>query len=81
MKRYTVQYEMPCEYPENNVRMICRKNVNHFFVPINHRLAHNLGYQDLIDAVERGKLFELSTRLNNTVLSTSEDSDIRIVNG
>lgn len=77
MKRYTVQYETPCEYPENNVRMICRKNVNHFYVPLNHQSAHNMGLQDLIEAVERGKLFALSTGLNNTGKDPSERVTIR----
>lgn len=71
---------MPCEYPEHNVRMIRRKAVNHFFVPINHKNAHNMGYQDLIEAVERAKLFELSTRFNNTVWTPSEGTDIKPVN-
>jgi hypothetical protein len=81
MKRYTVQFEMPCEYPVNNVRMICRKNVNHFFVPINHKDAHNMGYQDLLAAVEVGKLFALSTRLNNSTFTPEEEFNIRNANG
>ena len=81
MKRYTVQYEMPCEYPENNVRMICRKNVNHFFVLLNHKAAHNMGYQDLLEAVGVGLLFTVSTRLNNSTFTPEEESNIRKANG
>lgn len=65
MTEYRVQFELPSEDPVNNVRMERRKRVIHFFVPINHPDAHNLGLAELIAAVERRKLLTVSTGLNN----------------
>jgi len=66
MTKYTVQFEMPCEDPVNNVSMTRGKKVMHFFVPLNHPLAHNLGLVQLLEALERRALSTLSTPLNNT---------------
>lgn len=67
MTKYDVQFELPCEDPVNKVRMERRRGVIHFFVPLNHPDAHNLGLSDLIEAVERAEKFALFTGLNNTV--------------
>jgi len=66
MTKYTVQFQMPCEDPVNNVSMTRGKKVMHFFVPLNHPLAHNLGLVQLLEALERQALSTLSTPLNNT---------------
>lgn len=51
--RYEVQFTIPCEEPENNVRRKFKRGTYCFEVPINHPLAHNLGYQDLLAAAIR----------------------------
>lgn len=49
---YQVQYVMPVDNPVNNVRKRRVKNVIIFDVPVNHPLAHSLGFSDLLLAVE-----------------------------
>jgi hypothetical protein len=66
MTRYDVQFEMPVNDPVNNVRMRKARGVIHFFVPLNHPDAHNLGLCELIAAVERREKFTVLTGLNNT---------------
>jgi hypothetical protein len=68
---------MPVDNPENNVSVTCRRWGYIFTVPINHPFAHKLNLKDLIDAVNATQLLDLSTRLNNTSLSTSESTDIK----
>lgn len=69
--RYQVQFTLPCDPP------IVKKSVNKrgpndehpsycFEVPINHPSAHNMGFQELLNAAEAGKLSTVSTRLNKT---------------
>jgi hypothetical protein len=66
MTRYNVQFEMPVNDPVNNVRMRKARGVIHFFVPLNHPDAHNLGLCELLLAVERSEKFTVLTGLNNT---------------
>lgn len=73
MKSYEVQFELPCENPVNNVRVIKRRKRWTFLLPINHPNAHNAGLQQLIEYSERAKLLDLSTPLKNTVDSLLED--------
>lgn len=73
MTEYRVQYEMPVNDPVNNVRMERKRGVIHFFVPLNHPDAHNLGLVELMAAVERRELLTLSTDLNNTVGDLQRD--------
>lgn len=75
--KYDVQFELPVEDPVNNVRMKRSRGVIHFFVPLNHPDAHNLGLADLMAAVERRELLTISTDLNNTVKSQVENSEVR----
>jgi len=74
--RYAVQYILPVDNPEDNVSVTCKRWGYIFTVPINHPFAHKLSLRDLIDSVNAAQLLDLSTRLNNTVLSTSESTDI-----
>lgn len=73
MTTYSVQYTLPVDIPCTAVRMKVSKGTKMFLVPINHPDAHNMGYQDLIAAVELGKIPTLSTTLNNTVLDKSTE--------
>lgn len=59
MTSYTVQYELPVDNPEDKVAVRRLRKSIHFFVPINHRSAHLMGYQDLIAAAERSGLVRL----------------------
>lgn len=52
--RYIVQFELPVNNPEDKVRMTLKGSVRTFFVPINHPNAHTMGFQQLIEAKERG---------------------------
>lgn len=81
MTRYDVQFELPVNDPVNNVRMKRSRGVIHFFVPLNHPNAHNLGLADLMLAVERIDLLTISTDLNNTVRNQVENSDICLGDG
>lgn len=73
LKGFSVQFELPCEDPVNNVTVTRQKGYWHFCLPINHPSAHNIGFQDLIAAVERAELLKLSTTLNNTVAASEEN--------
>lgn len=69
MTRFEVQYVLPVNDPVNNIGVFQRKKFLTFLVPINHPVAHNIGLQDLLAAVERQELLGLSTPLNNKSLS------------
>jgi len=57
MTRFTVQFELPVENPENNVSMKRVRGSIKFFVPVNLHDAHHLGFQELLEKAERcGKL-------------------------
>jgi len=73
--RFVVQYELPCEKPEDNVRMTRGKRSYRFSVPINLPDAHSLGFVQLFHLAERGKLLGLSTPLNNRI-DSSESTPI-----
>lgn len=75
-QQWVVQLTVPVDNPENNVRATCRKGVYIFEIPINHPLAHTIGLDDLVDAVNQRELLDLSTSLNNTVFTLSERSNI-----
>lgn len=64
MTTYSVQYTLPVDIPSVSVRMIRNKGVITFQVPINHPDAHNMGFQDLLAAVDLGKKPDLSSTLN-----------------
>lgn len=64
MTKYEVQFELPVDNPENNVAMRRKQGAITFFVPINHPKAHNLGFQDLLDAAQLSGLLRVSTPLN-----------------
>lgn len=72
MKTYEVQFELPVDDPVNNVRVKRGKKRWVFYLPVNHPNAHNIGLQDLIEAVKRRDLLGLSTDLNNTVASSEK---------
>lgn len=74
MTRYTVQIEMPCEDPVNNVRIIRKRKVLHFFVPLNHPDVHNMGLCELLEAVERREKLDLFTGLNNRIGYSGKES-------
>lgn len=68
--KFTVQYELPCEKPEDNVRMTRGKRSYRFFVPVNLHDAHSLGFIQLFNLSERSKLLGLSTDPNNRIDSS-----------
>ena len=65
MTTYAVQFQLPVDKPENNVRLTKEKHTWIFDVPINHPDAHNMGYEDLIAAAELSGRLVLLTTLNN----------------
>lgn len=72
MTSYTVQYILPVDNPENNVRRLCSKQTKWavvYEVPINYPNAHNLSLLDLRAAVELSGLFTVSTEPNSACLS------------
>lgn len=70
MKAYTVQFEFPCDNPEDNVvkrlRMKRGKQFIEFSVPINLPDLHHKGFSELLQLSQRRELLGLSTPLNNT---------------
>lgn len=74
MTRYTVQIELPSEDPVNNVRIIRKRKVLHFFVPLNHPDVHNMGLSELLEAVERREKLDLFTGLNNRIGYSGKES-------
>ena len=74
MTTYTVQFELPVNNPEKNVRMKRGKGHLVFYVPLNHPDAHNMGFQDLIAAQELSGLLVLSTPLKNNKIDVQKKS-------
>lgn len=68
MTKYEVQFVLPCEQPETKVSKGTGRRAHIFFVPINHPKAHNIGYQELLEATEVSGLLELSTPLNKKII-------------
>lgn len=64
MTTYEVQFVLPVDNPEKNVRITRVKGSCSFEVPINHPDAHNMGFQDLLAAAELSGLLGLPTHLN-----------------
>lgn len=65
MTKFSVQFLLPCEYPERNVSMKRSKGEIQFFVPINYPDCSHLTFWDLMAAQELAGLFTVSTPLNN----------------
>lgn len=74
MTKYEVQFELPVDNPAMNVGIRRGKGVTTFFVPINHKDAHNMGYQDLIAAAQLSGRVVLFTDHNNIVAKRPEKS-------
>lgn len=74
MKAYQVQFILPVDKPEDNVRRTLKKTVVVFDVPINLPNLHTIGYSDLVALAELRESLDLSTPLNNTVDSKSKKS-------
>jgi len=72
MTSYSVQFELPVNNPEKNVRMKRGRSSITFYVPINHPDAHNLGFQDLIAAQELSGLLVVSPTLNKKKLDVQK---------
>lgn len=72
MTQYEVQFILPVNNPEKNVRVTRAGKTITFEVPINHPDAHNLGFMDLLAAAELSGLLGLPTGLNNTDVSYKE---------
>lgn len=74
MTSYTVQYVLPVENPE----MSCERTVNKshivFYIPINHKDAHNMSFMDLMAACELSGLRTVSTPLNKKKASGNSES-------
>lgn len=64
MKAYQVQFELPCQYPANNVRMKKRRKVITFYVPLNLPEIHNLTYSQLLTYSALSESLDLCTALN-----------------
>lgn len=50
MTKYIVQFILPVDNPTKNVIITKGQRVHIFQVPLNHPNAHNMGYQDLLEA-------------------------------
>lgn len=72
--KFSVQYIWPVNNPEYNVGMERGHRVFKFYVPINHPEAHNMGFQELLEAAQLSDSFTVSTPLNNTVGTSSEET-------
>lgn len=70
--KFSVQFIFPVNNPEYNVGMERRRRVFKFFVPINHPNAHNMGFQELLEA---GQLHDLSTESTDLNKKTSEGTE------
>ena len=68
MTSYQVQFVLPVDNPEKNVRRSCEKGTWTFEVPINYPNAHNLSYMDLVAACELSGLFTVPTSPNSDSL-------------
>lgn len=62
---YEVQFTIAVDNPVNNITRKRGKRGYIFYVPINHPLAHNAGYQYLTEAARVNEKPVLSTPLNN----------------
>jgi len=71
MTTYIVQFVLPCENPEKKVLVVKRRSLWTFEVPINHPDAHNMGFMDLVAAVDLSGLLGLSTH-SNTAFSVTK---------
>jgi len=74
MTAYDVQFVLPVDNPEKNVRITRKGKVAHFEVPINHPDAHNMGFMDLLAAAELSGLLGLPTHLNSNKSLTDSPS-------
>jgi len=72
MTAYTVQYILPCEYPEGQVRVSKRRGHMTFEVPVNYPNAHKLTLMDLIAAQELSGLFTVSPTPNRDTRDIEE---------
>jgi len=74
MTNYQVQFILPVDNPEKNVRITRRKATVMFEVPINHPDAHKMGFMDLVAAADLSGLLGLCTPLNNKRLTPKKES-------
>ena len=65
MKAYQVQFSLPCEKPEDNIKIIRRKTIIIFEVPVNLPELHNVGYSQLLEFSERAALRQVINMDNN----------------
>jgi len=70
MTRYIVQFELPVDNPEKNVRIRRSQQGVTFFVPLNHPDLLTMTYPDLVAAAELSGLLHLSTPLNTNTLTS-----------
>ncbi len=80
MTKYQVQFSLPVDNPEKNVRITRGRKMFTFEVPINHPEAHNMGFMDLLFAVELSGLLGLSTDVNIKSLLPKEIESVRVGN-
>jgi hypothetical protein len=73
MNGYTVQFLLPVDKPEENVRVTKRKGSLRFEFPINYPDVHLMCLRDMLVAAEEAELLRKSTPLNNTVLTVPEE--------
>jgi len=68
----TVQFELPVDNPQDNVRTKCEQKGMKIFVPINLPGVHNLSLVELLNLAKPTELFTVLTTLNNTVVVSKE---------
>lgn len=73
IKSYTVEYVMPVDNPENNVRIKRGKGGITFYLPTNYPDAHMIGLAELLLRAEQSGLLALSIPLNKNSLKLSEE--------
>lgn len=80
MTMFQVQFVLPVDNPEKNVRVTKRKQLFTFEVPVNHPDAHQMGFMDLLAAAELSGLLGLPTHLNKKSLLPTEIESVRVGN-
>lgn len=74
MKAYKVQFLLPVNNPVDNIRIIRKKSVVVFEVPVNTPDLHELGYRQLVAWAEAAEKLALSTVLKNKMDEENKNS-------
>lgn len=73
MNKLEIQFLLPCENPENNVRVKRSKRTLLIEVPINYPDFNIVSIGELLEVAHARELLDLSTDLNNKIVSRPEE--------